>query len=405
MNLADIKEKLDFSKKFNNLTRRLRKNSLLAHWYLTFAGDLEFDDLPVEVINSRYFSRDFWNRRLDDLKSRSARVSLCSKFWSGDEYALQSMRDLNLVNLCRDRFCDNCQNTLSVQRSDKYTPLLLKLSEEYDIYHCVLTVPNCTLGELSNVLDNMLRCYKYLVRYFDGRSAVSGVDYAQLGYLGSIRAMEITKNVEKETFHPHFHCLFVCRKGSKVQRYRTNVNIFSFKKNNSHIRRRNVASNEPDRFFSDFEILLQKTWRLLYDGAEVCKKNIEDLELGYSCMLENARGRYKEVFKYATKGLLSSDPARDPKQNYSDFVLLFVALFRRRLIQGYGALYRLKFDNHIDLGISGDELYMQVLKELHSVETPFEFRADLDFLERDMSNRNVCYISRKMVASLVADDE
>ena len=404
MNLSDIKEKLNFDEKFDKMHRRLKKNSLLAWYYDMFAEDLYFEDVPKEVVISSYFKEDFWFRRRDDLHIRSSRISQCSKYWSGDYYPLQGVKDLQKVNLCHDRFCDNCQNTLAVQRSDKYSPLLMKLTDDFDIYHVILTVPNVELMHLTSALDRMFKAYKKLCQYLDGRKLIHNVDYSVAGYKGSIRALEITKNPNTNKFHPHFHCLFLCEKGTKICNIRPHVNIYSFRKNNAHIPRGKSASNEPQRFFSDFEILLQKTWRLLYDGIEVNYSNLDELKVGYSCMMSNARGRYKEVFKYATKGLLSSDPNKDPKENYSDFVLLFVALYRRRLIQGYGCLYRLNFEKNIDLSV--DDMYLDILKTLHSLETPIAFYENLDEIHKNIqSDKNITYISRKKIAQLGAKDE
>lgn len=425
MNLFDIKENLKFDDKFSNLSRRLKKNSLISYWYDCFAEDLYFENLndtnisglfdddnneyihhlPEEVLVSDFFRNDFWNRRKDDLHERAKRIALCSKFWSGDYYCFQGVKDLKKVNLCRDRFCDNCQNTLAVQRSDKYEGVLMKIAEDHDVFHVVLTVPNVSLNDLSRCLDKMFSCYQRLCQFLDGRKKVHNVDFSKLGYLGSVRALEITKNSETGRFHPHFHCIFVCKKGTKIQNFRTNVNLYSFKKYNSHIRRGSVASNEPQRYFSDFEILLQKVWRLLYDGYEINYSNIDELKIGYSCMIENARGRYKEVFKYATKGLLSADPNKSPVAQYADFVLLFVALYRRRLLQGYGCLYRMKFENKIDLSDNGDDIYLEVVKELHKLENPIAFYDDLQYISDNIGNKNITYISRKSVASLGANDE
>ena len=404
MNLSEIKSKLNFKDKFQNLARRLRKNSFISLCYDYMAEDLEFDDLPKEVLNSPYFSRDFWNRRVEDLHEKAKRVALCGTFIQGDYYRLQGVKDIQRLNLCHDRFCDNCQNTMAVQRSEKYTPILLKLAENYDVYHVVLTVPNVPLDSLVFAVDKIFSSYKRLCIFLSGRKFVHGIDYTAFGYLGSIRALEITKNKETGLFHPHLHCIFVCRKGVKLSSKRYNINRYSFKKYNSHIPRSNVASNEPQRYFSDFEILLQKTWRLLYDGIELNKSNLDALSLGYSCMIDSARGRYKEVFKYATKGLLSSDPNKDPLETRSDFVLLFTTLYRRRLIQGYGCLYRMKFEETVSF--DPDQLYLEIVEDLHSLENPIAFNCNFETLQNSIENdKNITFISRKSVAQLGAKDE
>lgn len=121
-------------------------------------------------------------------------------------------------------------------------------------------------------------------------------------------------------------------------------------------------------------------------------------------MIDSAKGRYKEVFKYATKGLLSSDPNKDPLENRSDFVLLFTTLYRRRLIQGYGCLYRMKFEETVSF--DPDQLYLEIVEDLHSLENPIAFNCNFETLQNSIENdKNITFISRKSVAQLGAKDE
>lgn len=399
MDLLEIKSNYKFNDKFDKIKRRLSKNPLISWYYQMMSEDMQFDDLPDVVINAPCFKEDFWHRRSEDMKERGKRVALCGHYIQGKYYPLQGIKDVEKIYLCHDRFCDNCQNGMAVQRSEKYEPALMKLTEDYDIYHVVLTVPNVGLFSLSLTIDRIFRAYKRLCIFLSGRKNVRGVNYSGFGYLGSIRALEVTKNKEMNTFHPHLHCIFICRKGSKLALKRTHQNTYSFKSTNSHISR-----GIDIRLFNDYEILLQKTWRLLYEGIELNYSNLDELKVGYSCMIDNAKGRYKEVFKYATKGLLSSDPDKDPMDSYSDFVLLFISLFRRRLIQGYGCLYNLKFDEKIDL--SPDDIYLQIIEELNKLEKPMEFNSYFYEVEDEIVNgKNITYISRRSVARLGADDE
>lgn len=398
MNLCDIKSKLNYQEKFEKLSRRLRKNGLVAFYYELFSADVEMDCLPQEVYDSEFYKANFWKRRAgrdNTIIEKAKRISSCCSFFSGDYYRLQGVKDLQKVNLCMDRFCDNCQNTLSVQRFEKYEPLLLKLAEEYDIDHVVLTVPNVPLYRFSETLDKMLKAYKRLNIFLLGKKAVRNVNFAKYGYLGSIRALEITKNRDTGKLHPHFHCLWLRKKAAK-QRAR-NLNAFSF----NRTEHRQCGDDKP-YYFTDFEILIQKVWRCLCENIEVNYSNIENMVYGYDCMIKSAKGHYKEIFKYATKGLLSSDPEKSVTDNYEDWLLVMVALYHRRLMQGYGALYQLKFDNVVDM--SPDDEYMRVKKELHKLEIPVPFYESLQEVGKNIKSLNVTYISRKSLGQLGAED-
>lgn len=400
MNLIDIKEQLNFEDKFKKLSHRLRKNSMLSLFYDKMAADIEFDDLPAEVIASPYFKETTWTfecGRDGLLKKKARNVESCANYLYGDYYVFQGVKDIQKVNLCRDRFCDNCQNTLSVQRFQKYEPILTKFVEDgYLIDHVVLTVPNVLISELSSTLVKMYKAYKRLNIFLAGRKSVRNVNFSFYGYVGSIRALEITKNHETGRYHPHFHCLFMRRPGAKLKG--RNINSYSFNKTEHR-----KGSQDSPYLFSDFEILLQKTWKLLFEEVEVNYSNIQELKIGYDVMLKNARGNYKEIFKYATKGLLSYDADKSAVSCYTDFVLLVVALYRKKLIQGYGCFYAMNFSDEIDTS-SVDDAYLEVVRVLHEIENPVWFFDRRDEVEQEIKKKNITYVSRKSLATIGSDD-
>lgn len=394
MEISEIKERFSLKEHINNAERRLRKNTVLSYFYEKLAEDIYFDDVAYMSVKNY----DFWSRRCDTVKDRGERIALCTRFCKGDYYRLQGIKDLQRTNLCRDRFCDNCQNTISQQRYEKYLPVLEKLTEDFDVYHIVFTVPNVFIKNLAKAINTMYKAFARLIRYFDGRKKIRHVDFLQYGYVGAIRALEITKNRERNDFHPHLHCLFLLKKGQKLDENRFYINPYSF--NNADIKHK--QRGKP-RKFSSFEIFLQKIWRLLIDGIEVNYSNIDELSLGYSVICDQAKDRFKEIFKYATKGILAVEKDKDPTGVYEDFCALFFILYQRKLVQGYGSLRQLKFEEEIDL--TADEIYMQVIKSLHEIETPEEYHEDFKEMYREVTERkNITYISRKTVSHIFAKD-
>ena len=118
--------------------------------------------------------------------------------------------------------------------------------------------------------------------------------FEKYGFFGAVRALEITREKARpDYFHPHFHCLFILKKGMKLDEGRKHITSFSYDDEDYKRRHRKKVDGQVSRYFGDFEILLQKIWRLRIEGVKVNKKNIENLSEGYSVICNNAKG-YKK---------------------------------------------------------------------------------------------------------------
>ncbi len=385
MYLSEIKEKLNVNSQFEKVTRRTKRNELIAEYHEQLAEDIEENRI------GGYFSSE-------TLRNVADRVRKCCRYWDLDHFPFQGVKDLIRTNCCKNRFCDNCQNKISLERERKFAPVLDDLAKSYDIYHIVFTVPNVYGDELLPCVDRMYKSFAYLNRYFSGLKTVNGINFYKYGYVGAVRALEITKNRVEGTFHPHFHCLFILRKGLKLDKGRKHVNRFSF--NNPDIKKphHKMEYGMPERYFSDFEILLQKIWRLLFDGVRVKQKNILALKEGYSVICDNAAGKYKEVFKYATKGIFKEGD-ENALGGYHDFLPLFYALHGRRLIQGYKILNGFDFE---DLTQDADAAYKEVRERLEEFEKPLRRFEFLNEIEDNL--HKYTYISRSSVAEIMGDE-
>lgn len=282
----------------------------------------------------------------------------------------------------------------------------------------ILTVPNCKREKLLGCLDNMSKQFGYLYRVLKGDAKIRSYDFSYLGCVGAVRAFEITKNYEENTLHPHLHCILILKKGLHLDANRRYVNTYSF--DSEHVKRkhRKKKPGEPLYYFSDLEILLQKIWRLRIDGIRVNRTNIESLPIGYSVMLQSAEGNYKEVFKYATKGLFKKEKHEEDLEEFElvavkldrqlDFNFLYEALKGRRVVQGYGILQKFKFEDEVEQGAIDDDAYWKMILKLHELENPeqiFEFFDQIieNFEEGKM--KNITYVSRKSIAEVISSDE
>lgn len=317
----------------------------------------------------------------------SHNVDLCGKWLDFDYYKFQGVKDLKRINLCHNKFCFNCQSMLSAKRMLKYSPVLDGYKKEFSVCHMVLTVPNCKEEEVHKTVLKMYDTFRIFIRYFNGNRKIKGLNFSRYGYAGAVRGLEITQNQEDKTFHPHFHCMVLFRKGVDLEWKHTNS--FSYDKRGNKV-----------RMFSDLEILIQKLWYLLYNGRRVTLKLIDELQEGYSCIVEDCLGDYHEVFKYACKGAFDPDEGGFIYKEHV-FRTLYKSLFNRRMIQGYGLLYN--FDD-LEGELLEDEVsseYERIIAELRSIETP-EFTSEkLDEVIEHM--KYIKYISKNNLKRLILE--
>lgn len=379
MNLSDIKS-TSIQDRLSKIERRIRKNDTIAEYY---------DDLYDEEGYETY-------RNISD------RMRKCCQYWDIDYYRFQGVKDLVRTNCCKNMFCDNCQNALAQRRQQKYSPVLELLSLDYDLYHVVFTVPNVVGDELLPTVDKMFKKFGYFIRYFQGLKHIRTYSFEGYGFKGAVRALEVTRNKTTREFHPHFHCIFVMKKNSRLTLHRHYVNSFSF--DNSDIERGrygSVGSSEYRRF-TEFEILLQKIWYLLFNDIKVTRDSISNLKEGYSVIVNEVQeGKYHEVFKYAMKGIFKDDSALG---GFYDFKALYFALYHRRIIQGYGCLRAFAFDED-GLELESDLKYEDIIAKLRELENPVRMYEFLSQIKREASSNNVTYISRSSVSALFDDDK
>lgn len=389
MNLATIKKNSSVIETFTKINRRTKKNESIADYYLDLYEDT-LENLDIDSAN---------------LLTRSDRVRKCCKYWDIDYYKFQGVKDVLRTNRCGDRFCDCCGSAQAKQREEKYSPFLDELAKKFDIYHIVFTVPNPDIEIVQSTVSNMYKAFSHFMRFFTGNAKVKGVDFLQYGFVGAIRALEITKSKVYGNFHPHFHCLFIFKKGvSSLMGKPRHVNSYSF--NNPDIKRvhKKIEYGSPERFFTDFEILIQKVWRLCVEGEKVNASNIDEMKEGYSAIAENACGKYHEVFKYATKGIFK-DREEGCIGNYYDFVAMFYTLYKRHVIQGYGILRAFDFEE--PAALEADEKYNQVIATLRELEEPqriFEFLKQINDNISKQKRKNIVYISRASINDLAGGD-
>ena len=349
-----------------------------------------FTDLKSHIIHNyqiaEFYENLYKDSGYDFFINKCRSIDLCCKYWDLDYYRFQSVKDIKRVNLCRDKFCFNCQSMLAIKRQGRFAPQLDLHRKKYKVCHMVVTVPNCQAEELKPLLDKMYKKFPYLMKYFKGQKKVSGINFIKYGYGGAVRGLEVTYNNITGEYHPHFHCMVLFRSDLDLTQKYTNSYSFDYG--------RHVCD------FSDIEILIQKIWYLLINDIRVTLNSIENLNEGYSVRLEDSEGYYHECFKYAIKGAF--DPSQGAciyKENV--FRVLYEALNGRRMIQGYGLLHNF---NDLDGELLDSELveeYGKLISELRAVEIP-EFH--VESLDDIIQLSKTCkYISKSNLKRLLIE--
>ena len=298
----------------------------------------------------------------DLLIKKGERLDYCNKYWQLDKYEKLKIKDFKKTNLCHDKFCANCKKVRQAGRMAKYIPELEKYKG--NLFHLVLTVPNCSGQELNSTYKKMAKSFNMIIRYLDGRLKIKNIDFSVFDYQGAVRSLEVT--FHGNSYHPHFHVGIVLNSNLFSLDSMNIINDFSY--NNRY------GIRELKRLFCNEEILIQKIWYLLINNIKVTEKSINGLSQGYSCMVNKFHENdYAELFKYISKG-------SDEKGNlltYDNFVSLYYGLYRVKQIQGYGCLYRINDDMDLEELEQKYDDYIQNLKKKESPVVAYQTPQDL----------------------------
>ena len=341
---------------FLGTSRRCHYNEFISEFYERFADE---NEMPIGLTpdGEVKYGKD------ENFLRRAERVKECCTHWSFDYYKKSGYKNLVRMVRCDDRFCLNCQALIADQRQAQYSKVLDDFAIENDLYHVVLTVPNVSAQRLADTVTLMLDRFSYLIRFFDGRKKVKGVDFLKYGSIGAVRALEITVSKRDGSYHPHLHCIFVLKKNLDLPKVLWNP--FS----------EDRTGRQPTRLFSELDMLFQRVWCLLIMREKVTRENIECIEKvlpqypnGFSCVADLTNGDYHEVFKYAIKGTFKNETLF----HYEAFKTLYTALFNRRSYQTYGCLASYDFNEYDEsLGLGTlDEVFELFLAKLQREELP-----------------------------------
>lgn len=140
-------------------------------------------------------------RSIDEKKS--LRLRECATFLyfeidSSDKLSLQS------GNFCKVRLCPMCTWRRSLKLFSQVKGIIdaINIDHGYEYLFLTLTVKNCDGSVLGTEIDRMMIAWKKFLRGIKNKNFIKGW----------YRGLEITHNLSKDTYHPHFHCILVVEK-------------------------------------------------------------------------------------------------------------------------------------------------------------------------------------------------
>lgn len=316
------------------------------------------------------------------LENKLERLKNCNSLWELDFYKESGVKDFLKTNLCRDKFCNNCKKVKQASRMARFLPEIKKVGSDYILSQMVLTVPNVCGDELRDTIKLLFKAFSCLIEYLSLRKKIKGI-LLDFGYIGAIRSLEVT--YKSDSYHPHLHVLLAHQKNFGEKNL---VNKYSY----------DFFNGREVRYFSEFEVLIQKLWfTLIEDIREVnnaisgfnkrkriTKDRLDKVELGYSCTIDEFKeDDFIELFKYVTKGNGSEHKDENAIMSYDNFKVLYYALNGVRQIQGYGIFYNVKDDDSLMNEV--EDYYRTVIDYLQKKEMPVSVRETVQAVLEDNS--------------------
>lgn len=111
-------------------------------------------------------------------------------------------KKLTQMNSCRVRLCPLCAWRRSLKVHAHTTQILDAMAGKYAYIFLTLTVRNCTGTELTGTLNQIFKAWDRLLKRTAVKKAVKGW----------YRGLEVTHNIDCDTYHPHFHTLLAVNK-------------------------------------------------------------------------------------------------------------------------------------------------------------------------------------------------
>ncbi|MDD9150919.1 protein rep [Sporolactobacillus sp. CQH2019] len=144
-------------------------------------------------------------------KQKMDRVQQCANVLSFRQDPENGRLKLFQAYFCKVRLCPMCAWRRSLKIALHNKKIVEEVNRTRDVRWIFLTLTIRNVGgeELEVAISDMMRGFNRLVKY-------KRVNNVLLGYF---RALEVTKNREQQTYHPHFHVLAAVKKSYFAKAY------------------------------------------------------------------------------------------------------------------------------------------------------------------------------------------
>ena len=165
----------------------------------SFDLELEKKFTPKRLL-SDFLARSYLRLGYDNKASRVASCGTFLEFKANVDNSNNFVEDswrLTQANFCRDRLCPMCSWRRSFKIFGQVSQIMDVIENDYSFIFLTLTVPNCQDYMLCSVIDDLQSGFRKLTQHKRFKNAVCG----------HVKVLEITRNIEKNTYHPHFHVI------------------------------------------------------------------------------------------------------------------------------------------------------------------------------------------------------
>lgn len=215
---------------------------------------------------------------------------------------IESRGRLYRANFCRDRLCPMCQRRRELKLFGQMSRIMDRIEPEYSFIFITLTIRNVPANRLTMALNRFSEASDRFLRYKRIERVNKGI----------FRALEITYNPQKDTYHPHMHMIMAV----------------------------------PKDYFSSSDYIQHedwlKMWQRAYNDKRILFVNVKaitraEYEEGLSAA-ESMKKAVREAAKYTVKA--SSFLFDDMELSKKVVFELSTALRHRRLIQFRGCFQK-----------------------------------------------------------------
>lgn len=229
-----------------------------------------------------------------DYATRAATCSTWLQYLAMED----GMRQLHAANFCKLRLCPLCIARRAKQSAYKLSQVMDRVDADHPgtmYLFLTLTVKNCEGIQLGDTIGQLTKAWKSLI---DQRQI-------QRSIKGWFRAVEITRNGEDNTYHPHIHAILAVEPG-----YFAKKSVY---------------------YITHAEWL--RRWRLALKVDYDPSVRIQTAKAKGECC--GARAAAVEAAKYATKDSDYIDP-KLPELVAADIVDIYTRALRRRRLTAFG---------------------------------------------------------------------